>query len=421
MCVWVDRRCKTDLTVHLHANLVSPLGGRQKRKSDRTWVAEAGVDLRVPCALIYSKPQLQATHLQYGVREEAWRTGGRGGAEEAGEEEDFELQLQLALRAAEEAAIAEEDAVLAAEEAELSAEEAKYAAEQARLNAIAARQRLRQHSHEQLRQHSHEQHAAPGRRRLWSDLVGDPEVPSTVEIPPRGLPPPALLPLPTGKHALPMPLQRRGLPAPTWKRLREAQRASVQWEMDLSSDRCELPPTGAALAATAAAAAAEAKVAAAATTARTAEDDVLDRELAALEAEEAELDRLEALEAALEVTLEAAKTKHWLLQHVPPPNVITNVTPLQLLLPPRPHATTQLQPHRPSLQPGAPYMYVPANPLLQAQEPLPPLPPHPQIVVGRPILGTTVVPPATATSKKWFRMRAWFGGGDASMRNVVNV
>lgn len=66
-------------------------------------------------------------------------------------------------------------------------------------------------------------------------------------------------------------------------------------------------------------------------------------------------------------------------------------------------------------------MYVPANPLLQAQEPLPPLPPHPQIVVGRPILGTTVVPPATATSKKWFRMRAWFGGGDASMRNVVNV
>ena len=225
VCVWVDRRCKTDLTVHLHANLVSPLGGRQKRKSDRTWVAEAGVDLRVPCALIY------------GVREEAWRTGGRGGAEEAGEEEDFELQLQLALRAAEEAAIAEEDAVLAAEEAELSAEEAKYAAEQARLNAIAARQRLRQHSHEQLRQHSHEQHAAPGRRRLWSDLVGDPEVPSTVEIPPRGLPPPALLPLPTGKHALPMPLQRRGLPAPTWKRLREAQRASVQWEMALSSDR----------------------------------------------------------------------------------------------------------------------------------------------------------------------------------------
>ena len=325
MCVWVDRRCKTDLTVHLHANLVSPLGGRQKRKSDWTTVSQK-LEQTCVCRVRSSprpKPQLQATHLQYGVREEAWRTGGRGGAEEAGEEEDFELQLQLALRAAEEAAIAEEDAVLAAEEAELSAEEAKYAAEQARLNAIAARQRLRQHSHEQLRQHSHEQHAAPGRRRLWSDLVGDPEVPSTVEIPPRGLPPPALLPLPTGKHALPMPLQRRGLPAPTWKRLREAQRASVQWEMALSSDRCELPPTGAALAATAAAAAAEAKVAAAATTARTAEDDVLDRELAALEAEEAELDRLEALEAALEVTLEAAKTKHWLLQHVPPPNDTT--------------------------------------------------------------------------------------------------
>ena len=68
-------------------------------------------------------------------------------------------------------------------------------------------------------------------------------------------------------------------------------------------------------------------------------------------------------------------------------------------------------------------MYVPANPLLQAQEPLPPLPPHPQVVdvVGRPILGTAMVPPGTATSKKWFRMRAWFGGGDASMRNVVNV
>ena len=145
------------------------------------------------------EPQLQPTNLQHGVREEAWRTGGRGGAEEAGEEEDFELQvqLQLALRAAEEAAIAEEDAVLAAEEAELSAEEAKYAAEQARLNAIAARQRLRQHSRvEQV------QHATPGRRRLWSDLVADPEVPSTVEIPPRGLPPPALLPPPTGEHAL---------------------------------------------------------------------------------------------------------------------------------------------------------------------------------------------------------------------------
>ena len=367
------------------------------------------------------EPQLQPTNLQHGVREEAWRTGGRGGAEEAGEEEDFELQvqLQLALRAAEEAAIAEEDAVLAAEEAELSAEEAKYAAEQARLNAIAARQRLRQHSREQV-------HATPGRRRLWSDLVADPEVPSTVEIPPRGLPPPALLPPPTGKHALlPMPLQGRGLPAPTWKRLREAQRISVQWEMALSSDRCELPPSApaAALAAEAAAVAEAVTEAAAAATTATAEDDVLDRELAALEAEEAELDRLEALEAALEVTLETAKTKHWLLQHVPPPNVITNVTPLQLVLPPRPHAMTQLeQPHLDlqPLQPGASYMYVPANPLLQAQEPLPPLPPHPQVVVGRPILGTAMVPPVTATSKKWFRMRAWFGGGDAT-RNVVNV
>ena len=371
------------------------------------------------------EPQLQPTNLQHGVREEAWRTGGRGGAEEAGEEEDFELQvqLQLALRAAEEAAIAEEDAVLAAEEAELSAEEAKYAAEQARLNAIAARQRLRQHSRvEQV------QHATPGRRRLWSDLVADPEVPSTVEIPPRGLPPPALLPPPTGEHALlPVLLQRRGLPAPTWKRLREAQRISVQWEMALSSDRCELLPSApaAALAAEAAEVAEAVTEAAAAATTATAEDDVLDRELAALEAEEAELDRLEALEAALVVTLETAKTKHWLLQHVPPPNVITNVTPLQLVLPPRPHAMTQLeqphlQPHLQPLQPGASYMYVPANPLLQAQEPLPPLPPHPQVVVGRPILGTAMVPPGTATSKKWFRMRAWFGGGDAT-RNVVNV
>lgn len=371
------------------------------------------------------EPQLQPTNLQHGVREEAWRTGGRGGAEEAGEEEDFELQvqLQLALRAAEEAAIAEEDAVLAAEEAELSAEEAKYAAEQARLNAIAARQRLRQHSRvEQV------QHATPGRRRFWSDLVADPEVPSTVEIPPRGLPPPALLPPPTGEHALlPVLLQRRGLPAPTWKRLREAQRISVQWEMALSSDRCELLPSApaAALAAETAEVAEAVTEAAAAATTATAEDDVLDRELAALEAEEAELDRLEALEAALVVTLETAKTKHWLLQHVPPPNVITNVTPLQLVLPPRPHAMTQLeqphlQPHLQPLQPGASYMYVPANPLLQAQEPLPPLPPHPQVVVGRPILGTAMVPPGTATSKKWFRMRAWFGGGDAT-RNVVNV
>ena len=378
----------------------------------------------VPCTR--PEPQLQPTNLQHGVREEAWRTGGRGGAEEAGEEEDFELQvqLQLALRAAEEAAIAEEDAVLAAEEAELSAEEAKYAAEQARLNAIAARQRLRQHSRvEQV------QHATPGRRRLWSDLVADPEVPSTVEIPPRGLPPPALLPPPTGEHALlPVLLQRRGLPAPTWKRLREAQRISVQWEMALSSDRCELLPSApaAALAAEAAEIAEAVTEAAAAATTATAEDDVLDRELAALEAEEAELDRLEALEAALVVTLETAKTKHWLLQHVPPPNVITNVTPLQLVLPPRPHAMTQLeqphlQPHLQPLQPGASYMYVPANPLLQAQEPLPTLPPHPQVVVGRPILGTaSMVPPGTAASKKWFRMRAWFGGGDAT-RNVVNV
>jgi hypothetical protein len=76
-----------------------------------------------------------------------------------------------------------------------------------------------------------------------------------VEIPPRGLPPPALLPPPTGEHALlPVLLQRRGLPAPTWKRLREAQRISVQWEMALSSDRCELLPSApaAALAAEAA-------------------------------------------------------------------------------------------------------------------------------------------------------------------------
>lgn len=408
-------------------NVFSLLGWGQNRGPREA----SGDPVAKPCfcaRLPPREPQLQPTHLQHGVREEDWRTGGRGGAEEAGEEEDFELQvqLQLALRAAEEAAIAEEDAVLAAEEAELSAEEAKYAAEQARLNAIAARQRLHQHSREQV-------HATPGRRRLWSDLVADPEVPSTVEIPPRSLPPPALLPPPTGKHALlPMPLQGRGLPAPTWKRLREAQRISVQWEMALSSDRCELPPSNAPAAALAAEAAAVAEAvteAAAAATTATAEDDVLDRELAALEAEEAELDRLEALEAALEVTLETAKTKHWLLQHVPPTNVITNVitnvTPLRLVLPPRPHAMTQLeqphlQPHLQPLQPGASYMYVPANPLLQAQEPLPPLPPHPQVVVGRPILGTAMVPPVTATSKKWFRMRAWFGGGDAT-RNVVNV